>query len=91
VKNPLCAPLVAVAAGIAISRLVSFTIPDLLWTLPLLGGLTFLAWNFRSRTLPLCAVLTLLFCGALLETLHRPDPPPEIDAGWLRRLAARVL
>jgi competence protein ComEC len=81
VKNPLCAPLVAVAAGIAISRLVSFTIPDLLWTLPLLGGLTFLAWNFRSRTLPLCAVLTLLFCGALLETLHRPDPPPEIDAG----------
>jgi competence protein ComEC len=81
VKNPLCAPLVAIAVGIVTSRLVAFTIPDFLWTLPLLGGLTFLAWNFRSRTLPLCALLTLVLCGALLETLHRPGPPPEIDAG----------
>jgi competence protein ComEC len=69
------------AGGIVISRLVSFTVPDFLWTLPLLAGLTFLAWSFRSRTLPLCAFLTLVLSGALLETLHRPGPPPEIDAG----------
>ena len=80
-KNPICAPLLALGAGIVISRVVSFTIHDFLWTLPPLACLTFLTWSFRSRTLPLCAVLTLLLCGALLETLHRPGPPPEVDAG----------
>jgi competence protein ComEC len=82
VKNPLCAPLVALVAGIAISRFVSFAVRDFLWTLPLLGGFTFLAWRISARrTLWLCATVMLLFFGALLETLHRPGPPPEIDAG----------
>jgi competence protein ComEC len=73
---------VALAAGIAISRFVSFTVRDFLWTLPLLGGCTFLARRFSARrTLWLCATVTLVFCGGLLETLRRPGPPPEIDAG----------
>ncbi len=80
-KNPLVAPLVALAAGVVISRLVSFTVRDFLWALPLLAGLTFLAWRLSSRMLGLCAPLLMLLCGALLEALHRPGLPPEIDAG----------
>jgi competence protein ComEC len=80
-KSPLVAPLLALAAGVAISRFVSFTASDFLWSLPLLAGLSFLAWRFSSRTLSLCATLLLLLLGALLETLHRPGLPPEIDAG----------
>jgi competence protein ComEC len=81
VKNPLVAPLLALAAGVVLSRFVSFTAGDFLWSLPLLIGLSFLAWRFSSRTLSLCAALLLLLLGALLETLHRPGLPPEIDAG----------
>jgi competence protein ComEC len=81
VKNPLCAPLVALAAGVVIARLVSFTVHDFLWTLPLLAALTFLAWRFSYRTFWLCAPLLLILFGALLGTLHRPGPPPVIDAG----------
>jgi competence protein ComEC len=77
----MVAPLVALAAGVVISRFVPFTGRDFLWSLPLVAGLTLLAWKISSRTLWLCAPLLLLFFGALLETLHRPGLPPEIDAG----------
>jgi competence protein ComEC len=72
---------VALAAGIVISRFIPFTARDFLWTLPLLAGLTFLAWRRSSCTLWLCGALLMLLCGAQLGTLHRPGPPPEIDAG----------
>ncbi len=80
-KNPLCAPLLALAAGISISRSFPFTVRDFLWSLPILAVLTLAAWRVSSRTMWLCAPLLLLLGGALLETLHRPGPPPEIDAG----------
>lgn len=80
-KNPLVAPLVALAAGVVISRFVPFTCRDFVWSLPLLAGLTLMAWRFSSPALWLCTPLLLLLCGALLETLHRPGLPPEIDAG----------
>ncbi len=80
-KNPLVAPLVGLSAGIVISRLVSFGLRDILWTLPLLAGLTFLAWRISSRLMWFCGAALMLLCGALLETLRRPGLPPEIDAG----------
>jgi competence protein ComEC len=80
-KSPLVAPLVVLAAGIAISRFVSFSTRDFLWSLPLLAGFTFLAWRISSRMFWLCAPLLLLLCGALVGTVHHPGPPPEIDAG----------
>ncbi len=80
-KNPLVAPLVALAAGILVRRFVPFTAREFLWSMPALAALTLLAWRLSSRTLWLCGPLLILFCGALLETLHRPGPPPEIDAG----------
>ena len=80
-KDPLCTPLVALAAGIVVSRFIPFTARDFLWSLPLVAVLTRVAWMVTSRTMWLCAALLLLLGGALLETLHRPGLPPEIDAG----------
>ncbi len=80
VKSPLVAPLVALSTGIVVSRLVSFAVGDILWTLPLLAALTFLAWRISSRLLWFSAAALVLFCGALLETLRRPGLPPTIDA-----------
>jgi competence protein ComEC len=81
VKNPLLAPLLALASGILLARFVPFRAIDFLWTLPLLSGLTWLAWKRSRRALPVCSSLVFLFCGALLALLHRPGSPPEIDAG----------
>ncbi len=73
-------PLLALAAGLVISRLVSFAVSDLLWTLPILAGLTFLAWRISSRLMWFCGAALVLFCGALIETMRRPGLPPEVDA-----------
>ncbi len=80
-KSPLLAPLLALASGILLARFVPFQAIDFLWSLPLLSGLTWLAWKRSRRALPVCSSLVFLFCGALLALLHRPGRPPEIDAG----------
>src|SRR5271156_6010174 len=79
-KNPLVAPLLALASGILLARYVVFHRSDFLWTIPLLSGLTCVAWRHAPRTLPVCSSLVLLFCGALLPVLHRSGKPPQIDA-----------
>jgi competence protein ComEC len=77
----LVTPLLALAAGIFIGRLVPFRALDFCWSLPLLILLTFIAhWRF-PRVLPLYATILSLFCGAWLDVLHRPGQPPAIDAG----------
>src|SRR5580698_5539661 len=79
-KNRLVTPFLALATGIGLARFVSIRLSDFLWTLPILLGLTYLAWRCSSRTLRVCYSLCLLFCGALLSVLHRPGSPPTIDA-----------
>ena len=74
-------PLLALASGIVLARFISFHTFDFLWTLPLLGVLTLVAWKGSKRALPVCSALVLLFCGAFLSVLHRPRSAPEIDAG----------
>ncbi len=74
-------PLLALASGIVLARFISFQAFDFLWSLPLLGVLTFVAWKGSKRALPACSALVLLFCGAFLSVLHRPRSAPEIDAG----------
>jgi len=81
VQNPLVTPLLALASGILLARFVRFSEADFLWCLPLLSGLTYLAWKRSPRVLPLCSSLVFMFCGAFLAVLHRPGSPPEIDAG----------
>ncbi len=79
-KNPLLAPLLALASGILLNRYVAFHASDFFWTLPLLSGLTYLAFSRARRTLPVCLSLFFLCCGAFLAVLHRPGNRPEIDA-----------
>jgi competence protein ComEC len=81
VKNRLVIPLLALASGVALARLVQFRIADFYWTLPLLSGLAYFAWRHSPRILPVCFSLVLLFSGAFLNVLHQPGKPPEIDAG----------
>jgi competence protein ComEC len=80
VKNALVAPLVALAFGIVLARFVPFQVSDFLWTLPLVLGLTCLAWSRSPRTLPVCSSLFFLLCGTFLGVLHRSRNRPEIDA-----------
>jgi competence protein ComEC len=79
-KNPLVTPVLALASGILVAKLVRFQPSDFLWTFPLLSALTYLAWKRSRRALPVCSSVFLLFCGACLAVLHRPSRPPEIDA-----------
>jgi len=81
VKNPLVAPVVALAAGIAISRVVGLDARESLVALILLAVLTGAALRWSRRLVLLCALLAAAFSGAALETLHRPGPAPELDAG----------
>lgn len=80
VKNPLVPTSLALATGIWVARFVPIQASDF-WALPLLIALTLLGWMRSRRSLPVCALALCLFCGALLDCLHRPGTPPEIDAG----------
>lgn len=80
-NTPLLAPLVAVSCGIALARFVAFHTEDFAWSIPLLIALAALAAARCRRMLRVCLALLFLFAGALLEYLHRPGPPPEVDAG----------
>ena len=80
VKDPLVAPLIAVAAGILLSHLVPFENRELLIPLLLLLVLTLLAAR-RSRLLAYSGCLvTLVFSGVLVDLIHRPGRAPEVDA-----------
>jgi competence protein ComEC len=81
VKNPLVAPFVALASGILVAHFVPFATRDLLLTLPLLAGLTLLAYQWSRRLVVPCSLMVIAFCGMALAVAHRPGPRPEIDAG----------
>ncbi|HEX4596020.1 MAG TPA: ComEC/Rec2 family competence protein [Bryobacteraceae bacterium] len=79
-KQPLLAPLVSLALGIVLSRVVGFRAIELLVCLPLFFAITLLAYR-RSTKLGYFACLgTLVLGGAALELLHRPSRAPRIDA-----------
>lgn len=80
-REPLLAPAVALAAGIALSRLIPFSWAELL---PRIGLLVLLGWIARRRgstRLAWVAVsLAVFFSGIWLERVRRPGPPPVLDA-----------
>src|SRR2546427_6626352 len=81
-REPLLAPLAAIAAGIVVSRFVVFESRELLFAIAAFLILGVLSLKRRSRPLALvCALLALTAAGALTDVLHRPGPPPEIDTG----------
>jgi len=80
VRDPLLAPLAAIATGILVSRVVDFEIRELLTVivaLVLLG--IFSLWRRSSVLGGACCLLALTFGGSLLELAHRPGPRPELD------------
>lgn len=80
-KDPLLAPLAALAGGILTSRYVRFETGELLIALPLLAALAVLAAKFVPRIATGASLITLLFCGILIDVMHRRGPGPVIDAG----------
>ena len=79
--NPLLGPCAAVALGVLIARFVPFQQTEswlLIGTFVLLASIAALA---RSRVLAgACCLLAMLAAGIWTSALHRPGPPPEIDA-----------
>jgi len=80
-RQPLLLPAVALAAGIAISRLVSFSIREVSVLICAFGALAVVASFARGRVAGyLAGSQAVLLCGTLLELRHRQGPPPELDA-----------
>lgn len=81
-REPLIAPLAALAAGIVISRFAGFPASELVAALAALSLLAVYASRCGFRLAAAAAgLVALVFTGTLLTLLHRPGPPPVIDAG----------
>jgi competence protein ComEC len=80
-KYPLVCPVAAIAAGILVYRFVPIPQSQLLLAVGALVLLGWLSLYRNSRTLAgTCCLLGLFFAGELLALVHRPGPPPELDA-----------
>ena len=80
-KDPLVAPLAAIASGILVSRFVTFQQSELLLAIAAFLVLGVVALRRGSRVLAgACCCLGLFFAGALTALAHAPGPPPELDA-----------
>jgi len=81
VKNPLLPLLAALAVGILASRSLTIGVREAsLGLAAVLALALFATWRAKLARLPSSLAAALLL-GALFEAIHRPGPPPEIDAG----------
>lgn len=79
-RQPLVAPALSLAAGIAAGRFAAFGNRELMVDIAVFAALAAVARWTGSRRLSLAALLlAVFFAGALAELRHRPGPPPEID------------
>ena len=79
--EPLLPPLAAIAAGILASRIVSFSLPELLIVTAAFAILSIVAlWRTARILAAACCLLGFVFAGALVDMAHRPGPRPELDA-----------
>jgi competence protein ComEC len=80
-RNPLLPPFFAFAGGVVAARFVSFNTPELGLAIAALAVLAAFAFWKSTRRIALAAALAACcFAGALVAVIHRPAPPPEIDA-----------
>ncbi len=78
--DPLLAPLIAIAAGILLSRFVGFETRELAAVLAAYFLLTLVCLRRRTRGLAaVCCLLALAAAGVLVERAHRLPPRPELD------------
>ena len=80
-KNPLLAPLAALAAGILISHYIPFSPREILLALSGLTVLAAVASQRASRMRAAPTLLALVFSGILIDVVHGPGHAPVIDAG----------
>jgi len=80
VKDPLVAPLAAIASGILAARYIPFPPHELMAAIAaflLLGVLA--TWRKSGILAGVCCCLGLFFAGALVAVANLPLPPPEIN------------
>ena len=78
-KDPLVGPLAAIAAGVLVSRYVTFQPSELLLEIAaflLLGTLA--VWRGARLLAGICACLGLFCAGILLDVVHVPGPAPQL-------------
>ncbi len=81
-RDPLLGPLAALATGILIAHFIPFERWECGWLLGAFGLLAIAAHLAGSRWLWIASCLLAVTAGGLLTAeIHRPGPPPEIDAG----------
>ncbi len=79
-RDPLVAPLAAIAAGILLARFVPFEARELIVAVLLLGALGVVALWRRARIAAGCCTLAaLVFAGALCAVARRPGLPPVLE------------
>ena len=79
-KDPLVAPLFAIAAGILVARFEPIPLTQLLFTIAAFLTLGIVSILRRQRILAgVCCCLGLFFSGGLLWLAHQPPPRPELD------------
>ncbi|MEO7144160.1 MAG: ComEC/Rec2 family competence protein, partial [Bryobacteraceae bacterium] len=80
-KDPLVAPLAAFACGILLSHFAGFTTRETLLALAAFCALATVShWRKARRLTLLCGALAIFATGILDDAMHRPGPPPELDA-----------
>jgi competence protein ComEC len=82
VKDPLIAPLAAIASGILAARYIPFPPNELMAAIGaflLLGVVA--TWRHAQTLAGVCCCLGLFFTGALVAVAHTPRTRPELDVG----------
>jgi competence protein ComEC len=83
-REPLVAPLVAVATGVFLAKLLPFGWHELLLTIVAFVALAVTGYFCNSRRLALvCCFAAFVASGAFLAVVHRPPPMPELTTGDL--------
>ena len=87
-RDPLVAPLAAIATGILITQSARFSAGELLLGIAALTFLALISLRLKLRAGSVSSCLTaLLLAGALLGEARRPGPTPVIDASSRELLA----
>jgi len=80
VRDPLIAPLAAIAAGILTARYIPFAPHELMGAIAaflLLGVVA--TWRKAGVLAGVCCCLGMFFAGALLWVANLPAPPPDVN------------
>ena len=80
-RDPLLAPMAALALGILLCRFVHFEARELAYALAVFAALTaFAALRSTRRIALLCAFTGIFFLGSTTAEHHRLGPPPQLNA-----------